>query len=226
MEILITGADRPLGRRAAEHLGPRHGLRPVGRSPAEEAGAGPDYTRADLRSPEQVEPLVRGADAVLHLTEFDPAPLSGSNAEQRLLERATLGAYTLCVEAREAGVERVVVAGSLRIFDSYPSSCLIDEQWRPRPDANARSLAPYLAELAVREFAREGPLCGVCLRFLPIGEDPERNTRPEDALAALDRALDLELGPPGYRWHVFHVARSGRFITRQARLILGFDPGS
>jgi hypothetical protein len=82
-------------------------------------------------------------------------------------------------------------------------------------------LAPYLCEMVVREFMRAGPMTGVGLRFRPIGDDLELNTRLEDALAAIERALELELGPPGYRWHAFHVASSPRFLMRQADLTLG-----
>lgn len=221
MHILITGADRPLGRLAAGHLGGAHRLRLTGiSSPGGRASA--EYVQGDLRSPDVAASVVEDTDAVLHLAEFDPAPLEVPDAEQERLERATLGTYRLCAAAREAGVGRIVVAGSISVFDAYPDEYLIDEQWRPRPEADADHLAPYLCELVVREFAREGPISGVCLRFAPIGEDPEANTRPDDALEAVERALELQLGPPGYNWHVFHVASSGRFIERNARLTLGF----
>ncbi len=223
MRILITGADRSLGRHAARHLGREHAIRLTGAAPADDLGD--DYRPADLTSPEQVAALVEGMDAVLHLAEFDPEPPDGPDAEQETLRRATLGTYVLCQAARQAGVGRIVVAGTLSVFDAYPDSYLIDEQWRPRPAPDAAHLAPYLCEVVAREFAREGPVTGVCLRFAPIGDDPEANTRLADALGAIDRALQLELGPPGYRWHVFHVASSPRYIMRNARLVLGFEPG-
>ncbi|MFO7957763.1 MAG: NAD(P)-dependent oxidoreductase [Candidatus Brocadiia bacterium] len=222
MHILITGANRPLGRLVAEHLSRSHRLRLTGvSSPGGRASA--EYVQGDLRRPDFAASLVDDIDAVVHLAEFDPAPLEAPDAEQERLERATLGTYRLCAAAREAGAGRIVVAGSLSVFDAYPDEYLVDEQWRPRPEADADHLAPYLCELVVREFAREGPISGVCLRFAPIGEDPETNTRSEDALEAIERALEIELGPPGYNWHVFHVASSGRFIERNARLMLGFE---
>ncbi len=225
MRLLVTGADRPLGAAAAEHLLARHELHLTGYSQAPpDAECAELYRQADLCDTETVQDLVDGVGAVLHFAEFDPLPLKGPDAGHELLTRATLGTYLLCDAAREAGVSRIVVAGTLKVFDSYPDSYLIDEQWKPRPAPEPEVLAPYLCEQAVREFPREGGITGVCLRFLPLGTDPEANTRREDALQAIARALEIELGSPGYRWHVFHVASSPRFLSRQAQLTLGFEP--
>lgn len=162
-----------------------------------------------------------GVDAVVHLAEFDPLPRPGLASDVDVLEHASLGTYRLFGAAREAGVERVVLVGWLSFFDAYPPEHLIDEMWRPRPDTAALHLAPYVAELVGREFCREGGSNAVCLRFLPIG-DGEENTSPDDVKVALDRALALRLETPGYRWQVFHIASSPRFILRNARLGLGF----
>jgi nucleoside-diphosphate-sugar epimerase len=163
-------------------------------------------------------------DAVLHVEAFDAPQPEGDEAEEQALEYATLGTYVLCQEARRAGVERIVVTGSLRIFDAYPGNYLVDEMWKPRPAPDAVGLAPFLCEQVAREFAREGGINGVCLRFLPIGDHPERNTRPADALHAIDCALALKFTMSGYRWHVFHIASSPRFLMRDARIKLGFKP--
>lgn len=225
MKLLITGADRPLSAAAAQHLAGRHELRLTGYSGApSDAECAKLYRQADLCDAETVPDLVDGVDAVLHFAEFDPQPLTGPNAGHQLLTRATLGAYLLCNAAREAGVRRIVVAGTLKVFDGYPDSYLIDEQWEPRPAPEPEVLAPYLCEQVVREFPREGGITGICLRFLPLGIDSEANTRLDDALQAIDRALEIELGSTGYRWHVFHVASSPRFLSRQAQLTLGFEP--
>jgi nucleoside-diphosphate-sugar epimerase len=223
MHILITGADRPLAQAVAGHLRPHHELCLTGVGEAPEGCGGADYRQADLRSQAVVEKLVAGIDAILHLAEFDPAPLDRPDAEQAAIERATLGSYILCDEARKAGVDRVVVVSTLEVFDAYPDSYMLDEQWKPLPDPTAEHLAPHLCETVVREFVREGPIAGVGLRFAPIGNDPERHTRLADALGAIDRALEVKLGPPSYRWHVFHVASSPRFIMREARLTLGLE---
>jgi len=217
MRILITGADRPLGQAAARHLADRHDLRLTGRSGDGSDGGGPP--RADLRDVAQVRELVTGLDAVLHLAEFDPAPCPEGEA----LEHATLGTYVLCREARQAGAGRIVVAGTLKLFDAYPDDYVIDEMWKPRPAPEAEHLAPYLCETVAREFVREGGIDGVCLRFAPIGVHPERNTHLADALRAIDCALSVRFETPGYRWHVAHVASAPRFRDREASIWLGFQ---
>jgi hypothetical protein len=51
---------------------------------------------------------------------------------------------------------------------------------KPLPQTDAASLVPYLAELTVREFVRAENVVGVCLRFGPLGNDPD-GTTPGDA---------------------------------------------
>jgi nucleoside-diphosphate-sugar epimerase len=225
MRILVTGADQTLGREVALHLSRSHDVRATGFSPPPEADPGElTYHQVDLRSGEAVRPLVADTDAVVHVAEFD-APIGDSpEAEVDALDRAARGTYVLCAEARNAGVDRIIVAGSLEVFDAYPDNYLIDEQWKPRPLPDARHMVPFLCETSTREFPREGGIRGVCLRLAPIGRDPELNTRLQDALHAVDCALDLEFREAGYRWYVFHIASSPRFLPRDARLILGFVP--
>ncbi len=220
MKLLITGANQPLGRAVARHFARGHTLKLTGCLEPSNGGNREDNRCADLCDRSVAEGLVRGMNAVVHLGEFDAPPPSSPQEEARALVRATQGTYALCSAARDAGVGRIVVVSRLSVFDTYPDQYLIDEQWRPRPRAQARDLAPYLCEQVVREFCREGPICGVGLRFRPIGDDEEANTSLADALEAMQKALALPLGPPGYRWHVFHVASSLRFLMRQADTLL------
>jgi nucleoside-diphosphate-sugar epimerase len=219
MHVLITGADRPLARAVAQHLASEHETRCVGQSVnATSDPVACNYQVADLRLPLESARLVDNIETIIHLDTFDRS----HRAEQSALEHATLGTYVLCQEARKAGVQRIVVVGTLAIYDAYSSSYTIDEQWRPRPAANAEQLAPHLCEHVVHAFVREGGISGICLRFLPVGDDRERSTRLADALQAVDRALSLPLTNRGYAWQVFHIASSPRFIMRQAKLHLGF----
>ena len=94
--------------------------------------------------------------------------------------------------------------------------------WRPQPQPDVQHLAPFLCAETVREFVRAGGICGVCLRFAPIGS-AEDETSESDVLLAVDRALELSFSPSGYRWHVFHVASSPRFVMRDAVRILGIE---
>ena len=213
MDLLITGADRPLGRLVAEHFRGMHRLRVTGMTPSVPGEiAGVAYRAADLRRPEEVGPLVEGMDAVLHLAEYDPTPLEGPRAEQERLDIAARGTYVLLCEAREAGVERVVLVSSLALFDAYPDDFVVDETWQPEPEADAESLAPFLSETVCREFVREGGICAVCLRFGALGEVD--GTEEADAVGAIEQALAMPFGDRGYRWHLFHISSDDRFPLR------------
>ncbi len=197
MRVLITGTAQVLGSAVADHL--EH----------EVLGCLHGY---DGRPLDQV-------DAVLHLAPFD-SPI-GDDAVA--LEESTLGTYKLMSSARDAGVERVVLASSLAVYDTYPEAFMVDEMWRPIAPTEPIALGAFLAESCAREFVREGGIHGIALRFLPIGDDRETNTQLADALHAIDCALTCRFEPNRYRWHVCNIAASSRFILRDARNYLNFE---
>jgi nucleoside-diphosphate-sugar epimerase len=217
MKLLITGADRPLGREVAAHFAGKHETRLCGFAPFAAAPAG--YQAVDLRAAGTATALVAGMDAIVHVAEFEPM----ARPHLDMLEHASLGVYQLFTAARAAGVDRVVLVSRLSFFDAYPADYLIDEMWRPIPATEPAEMAPFYAEVVAREFCHEGGVRCVCLRFLPIGNDAEKNTRQADALEAIERALALPFSETGYRWQVYHVTASPRFITRDARLLLGYS---
>ena len=92
---------------------------------------------------------------------------------------------------------------------------MVDENWKPMPDATAASLGPYLAELALREFVRAEEMAGVCLRFGDLGVGPA-DTTPEDAASAIGKALTMDLTGRKYRWWLYHVCSTDRYPLGQA----------
>lgn len=197
MRILITGANQPLGRAVAQHWQNRHQLTLTATD--------------DLRNENEVAPLVKDIEAILHIANFAPAALSGPGAEQDRLDIAARGTYVLLQEALKAGVERLILISTLAQFGSYPANYVIDETWQPDPEPNADGLAPYLSEITCREFAREGGINTLCLRLGSI--DEADGTSLKTALAAIDGALRFSFQPLGYRWQLFHVSDSDRFNT-------------
>jgi len=213
MTLLITGAGRPLGRLAVAHFQGLHEVTPVYDAPRSSCGSAEEGDLSvDLRTPGEVAPLLGGADAVLHLGVYDPPPVSGDAAEQEWLDVATRGTYVLLREARNAGVERVVLASTLDLFAGYRDDHVVDEGWKPRPRSDAVSLSAHLCETVCREFSREGGIRAICLRFGALGR--ERGTSERDATEAMSRALAMPLRERGYRWHVFHVSSDDRFPMR------------
>lgn len=207
MNVLITGADRALGKLLKDSLGTQYDVRAVERDDC------------DHRDPEAIGALCEGLDAILHCDVFDPI----GESDEVCLDWASRGTYVLMQAAILAGVERVVVASKLSLFEAYPDRYVVDETWQPKPDTNAESLAPYLAELTCREFARQGGIQALCLRLDVLGVGT--GTTNNDAVRAFDGALNMELEPNGYRWEVFHISSNERFSAKQAKRVLSISQG-
>jgi nucleoside-diphosphate-sugar epimerase len=216
MRILITGADQPLGALAARALAGGHELRLTGAraAPPEGLEAVP-YTAADLREPDQVTPLVEGVDAIAHLALHAPFPTPDPAAEKLALDTAARGMFVLLHAALAAGVKRVVLASRLELMAAYPEEYGVSETWKPLPNADAASLAPYLAELTLREFVRAEEIVGICLRLGDLGTGPA-DTTPRDAVQAITRALEMEGGDRKYRWWLYHIPSGDRYALHAA----------
>lgn len=211
MRILITGADQPLGMAAARALRGEHEVRLAGSQALSPAGFQDlSYTPADLREPEQVAPLVEGIEMIAHLAAHAPVSTPDPQSEGQALDTAARGTYVLLQEALKAGVTRVVLASRLDLVAAYPESYVVDENWQPQPEATAASLAPYLAELTLREFVRAEPIAGVCLRMGDLGNAPD-GTTPEDAVSAIRKALEMDLSGRKYRWWLYHICSTDRY---------------
>jgi nucleoside-diphosphate-sugar epimerase len=163
--------------------------------------------------PEQVAPLVAGVDAILHLSPYTPHSTPDADSERDALDHAARGTFVLLQEALKAGVKRVVLASRLELMDAYPEDYLVDETWKPLPDTSAAALAPYLAELTLREAVRAEPILGVCLRLGALGA---AGTTPGDAVAALVRALEMDPVGQKYRWWLYHISSTGRYASASA----------
>jgi hypothetical protein len=117
------------------------------------------------------------------------------------------------------------MASHLDLMAAYGERCLVDENWRPMPQANAASLSLYLAELTLREFARAEEIVGVCLRFGDLGSGPAETT-PADAVTAIEQALGMDLTDRKYHWWLYHIGSTDRYrLGAAAREPLNFTRG-
>lgn len=214
MRILITGADQPLGALAARALSAdpaEYEVLLTGAQALTPGGLGEfRYTPADLRDPAQVTPLLEEVQAVLHLAPHAAVVTTDHASEAEALDVAARGTFVLLQSALAAGVQRLVLGSRLSLMDGYPEEYVVDETWKPQPDATAASLAPYLAELSVREFVRAESLLAVCLRLGDLGNGPAGTTQ-EDAKAALLRALTADFSGSKYRWWLYHICSTDRY---------------
>jgi len=216
MRILITGADQPLGQVVARALRAEHEVLLTGAaSRAPEGLAGLPYVAADLRQSDQAAALLAGVEAIAHLAPHARPDTTGPAAEGRALDDAARSMFVLQHAALAAGVRRIVLASHLDLMTAYPENMAVDQNWQPQPEATAASLAPFLAELTLREFARAEDLIGICLRLGDLGGGPA-GTSPEDAAEAVRKALAMDLAGRKYRWWVFHICSTDRYALGAA----------
>lgn len=236
MQISVVGAGSGFARLVADRLGGHGGVRRFDVATGSVSPGEHGVEVVDLLREADAAQCCRDADAVVHLAAAPALERGGTREAGRAgnapphgapavdaLDAAARGTYNLFAAARAAGTERVVLASSLSFFDAYDPDYLVDEWWRPLPPTDPTELATYAAEEVARQYCLEGGIRCVALRFLPLGDDPERETRAEDAVGAIERALGLEFTVPGYRWRLFHVATARRFATRNAREHLGWE---
>ena len=198
MRVAVIGADRPWGALLAAGLGAGFEVVALG---AEETSDLANYRQGDLLQREALDPALAGVEAIVHAAGGDPA----GDDEQALLDIAARGTYVALTAACAVGIKKVVLLSSLDLVRDYPEEYLVDPQWNALPQAEARSLAPLMAELVGREIARTGQIEVHCLR---LGE-LDAETTADDAVAAVRQALAAER--EGHHWSLTHVASSGRF---------------
>jgi len=119
----------------------------------------------DVRDPDLLDRVLRGADAVAHQAAV--VSVSRSFDDSELVDDVNVGgSLAVLAAARRAGVRRVVLASSAAVYGDAPRVPL-DEGMPPDP------LSPYgVGKLAVEGYARvlavQGPPGVVCLRYFNV----------------------------------------------------------
>src|SRR3954447_13668938 len=177
MRILISAGNSPLARKLGVALAHNHSVRLFDRSASQPAPDGLEFVSGDPCDPDDVGKALAGVQAILHLAPYLPGRESEADAVSTL-DDATRGTFVLANAARQAGVERIILASTLDLFDRLPGYYQVNEVWRPRPTPEISQLAPWLAELSLRENSRRGPFNSICLRFGKIVDDSFANSNP------------------------------------------------
>ena len=198
MRVAVIGADCPWGALVAAGLGVNFEVVAIG---AEETSDIAGYRQVDLLQREALDPALAGVEAIVHAAGGDPA----GDDEGAVLDWAARGAYVALTAACAVGIKKVVLLSSLDLVRDYPEEYLVDPQWNALPQAEARSLAPLMAELVGREIARTGQIEVRCLRLGKL----DAETTADDAVEAVRQALAAKR--EGHHWSLTHVASSGRF---------------
>jgi uronate dehydrogenase len=226
----LTGAAGYVGRRLAVGLGGEHELRLGDVTPLDD----PRWLKLDVTRPEEVEPAMRGVDAVVHL-----AVASGHEGEheddafnQLRFDVNVKGTWNVLEAARRAGVRRFVYTSSLMVVWGYPPPEWVGSDARPRP-AGTYALTKQLGEALCEHYARAHGLSVVCLR-IPKPIDPDdpawrrRPIRPQWlAFADLVQAYRLALVAPDISFEIVTVVSEStrrRWDLAKAERVLGYRP--
>jgi len=136
VKVLVTGAGGRLGRYVVEDLvAGGHTVRAVlrpGRSPDAFASiAGVEIARADLRAAQNLDVLLNGVDAVIHLA----AAMSGSDAAR--FSETVLATERLFDAIDRATVRRVILCSSFSVYDWLAAGGTVDESLATSPEIYA-----------------------------------------------------------------------------------------
>ncbi|GEM_PF-1084299 len=232
--VALTGGEVAWGVRLAQHLMEDAELTLLAQGSAVRPSPVP-MVEVDLADQSRLSEILEGVPLVIH----SAAVLETEDAAERI-ERRTRLTYNLLQAAVRAKVANFVYLSTLRMLESYDPSFLVDEDWQPLAYDEATGLSSYLGEFVCREFAREGLVRVITLRFgrlLEAGDKVPQElgasfVRVSDALEALRSLVRLLTGPKATslsRWTVLHIAGAcppGRFPTARAARLLGYSPAS
>ncbi|MGP3770000.1 NAD-dependent epimerase/dehydratase family protein [Streptomyces sp. SDT5-1] len=160
MRVLVTGGAGFIGSHVVEALTAR-GHEPVVFDVREDPGA-------DVRDPEAVARALAGVDAVCHQAAM--VGLGNGVADAAAyVSRNDLGTAVLLAAMAEAGVPRLVLAGSMVVYGEGRYACPRHGVVRPGPRA--------VADLDAGRFEPRCPDCGAELAPGLVGEDAPADPR-------------------------------------------------
>jgi len=212
----------------------------MGLSPSSD-GSTPTFV-GDPRDRKLAEQATAGCDVVIHLlagpADRGPSllPEAPDDTPQDVIDVATRATYNLLTTS---AARRFILISTLRHFESYPAHWAVGEEWIPRPTTDVWDLAPYLAEVVVREASRALSARAIILRLgelleggdADVGEPDPRRLHLEDAVQAVERAIVFEPAapaPPSGLWefHIVGAGRNTRFqLVAAAEPAFGYVPG-
>lgn len=147
------------------------------------------YVKADLGELDQIEPLLKDADQVVHF-----GAICDEAAWDKILHSNIIGAYNIWEAAYRNGVKRVVYASSIHAVGMVPKNITINANTPHRPDTYYGLAKCFAEDLASLYWDKRG-IEAVCLRIYSAA--PVKNARSlgswlsdDDFVQLVERAVD------------------------------------
>lgn len=223
-KLVLTGAAGALGSvlreplsRLCDHLLSTDIAAPPARLHPNET-----YSQADLGQMDQIEPLLDGADMVVHFGSIaDEAPFA------QILHSNILSAYNIWEAAHRHGVRRIVFASSVHAVGMHETNAGIDLDAPHRPDTYYGLAKCFAEDLARMAWEKRGIEC-VAIRIFSCNPEPG-NARAlgtwlsyPDLIQLVERAIDTPT--VGYT-AIFGVSANTRApVDNGKAAFLGYQP--
>ncbi|WP_405651914.1 NAD-dependent epimerase/dehydratase family protein [Streptomyces sp. NBC_00019] len=160
MRVLVTGGAGFIGSHVVEALA-AHGHEPIVYDVRADPGA-------DVRDPAAVARALAGVDAICHQAAMVGLGNGVADAAEYVAHN-DLGTAVLLAAMAEAGIGRLVLAGSMVVYGEGRYECPRHGVVRPGPRA--------VADLDAGRFEPPCPLCGTALSPGLVGEDTAADPR-------------------------------------------------
>jgi nucleoside-diphosphate-sugar epimerase len=201
MKVLVTGASGTLGLFVIRALMERHDLVLMSRQPPDPAFAAFPWVQGDLNVFEDCRQAVQGVDAIQHLAA-QPWPVDHPALRERAAAQGLpfdltvksniLGVYYLMQAAVEAGVGRVVMAGSncalghgYRISQTpFPLQSLPIDESHPAYPEDSYSYSKLAGEMLLASYTRAYGIRTYVTRPAAIYPPERRQQMAHDATPA------------------------------------------
>lgn len=228
-KVLLTGAAGQIGRVITSALADRYDFVLADVRPVDDTHGFP-VAQVDIADLEQLRPLCRGIDTIVHLA----AAADPKTPWESLLPNNLVGVYHVFQAASEAGCRRVIFASSLHVVDSYPAEMQIDAHSPVRP-STLYGASKAWGEALGSFYADQRHLSVICLRFgwVMARHDPRITPGFErlDIILTHDdlvRLIEASIeAPDALRFGIFHGLSNNRWQRldlNDTRRLLNYQP--
>ena len=185
MNILMTGAGGLIGSRIRLLLRHRFNFRAVDIKRVEDET---DSHVVDITKLSEVEPLMEGVDAVMHLAIASAKNFEGRPDEfdEAQLDVNVKGTYNVLEAAVRASVKRVVCASSVMVNWGYGPGTFVSLKDPARPNC-LYAATKYFTEVLSEMYAREHGLPVICWRIGQPADHTQSDVKSRASM--LDRGV-------------------------------------